>query len=97
MLDNKKNILKKQIKIKGIPAAPGIAIGKVHIFGAEDISPEKRNISTKEISGEISRFKEALKETRKEILAIERKISKEMGVEHEKFLVHIFSSLKIAF
>ncbi|MBU0683017.1 MAG: phosphoenolpyruvate--protein phosphotransferase [Candidatus Omnitrophota bacterium] len=82
--------LRKQIQLKGIPAAPGIAIGKVHIFGTEEIKPVERNISEKEVSSEIERFREALKRTRKEILAIEKKISVEMGIEHGRiFSAHL--------
>ena len=81
---------RKQIQLKGIPAAPGIAIGKVHIFGAEDVVPVERAISNSAITSEIKRFKEALKQTRKEILAIEKKISHEMGIEHGKiFSAHL--------
>ncbi|MFH1395613.1 MAG: phosphoenolpyruvate--protein phosphotransferase [Candidatus Omnitrophota bacterium] len=81
---------KKQIQLKGIPAAPGIAIGKVHIFGTEEITPIERSISDKEVSSEIERFGAALKRTRKEILAIEKKISVEMGIEHGRiFSAHL--------
>ena len=81
---------RKQVQIKGIPAAPGIAIGKVHIFGTEDMVPSERNIAKVDIPLEVERFKRALKKTKKEILAIEEKISKEMGVEHGKiFSAHL--------
>ena len=78
----KKSSGKKQIQLKGIPAAPGIAIGKAHVFGTEDMIPQERKISESEVVVEIARFKEALKETRKEVLAIEKRISREMGVDH---------------
>ncbi|MFH1837213.1 MAG: phosphoenolpyruvate--protein phosphotransferase [Candidatus Omnitrophota bacterium] len=81
---------KKQIQLKGIPAAPGIAIAKVYFYGTEDIVPREHSIQDKDIPDEVIRFKEALKQTRKEILAIEKKISKEMGVEHGKiFSAHL--------
>ncbi|MFH1304831.1 MAG: phosphoenolpyruvate--protein phosphotransferase [Candidatus Omnitrophota bacterium] len=81
---------KKQIQLKGIPAAPGIAIGKAHVFGTEDMLPPERSISEREMFSEIERFREALNRTRKEILAIEKKISREMGMEHGRiFSAHI--------
>ncbi len=90
MNEKKKPSTGKQIQLKGIPAAPGIAIGKVHIYGTEDLVPKERKIPESEISDEIARFKEALKETRKEVLAIEKKISREMGVEHgDIFRAHL--------
>jgi len=81
---------RKQIQLKGVPAASGIAIGKVHIFGTEDMVPVECDIDDSEILLEIDRFKEALEQTKIEILAIEKKISKEMGLEHGKiFTAHL--------
>ncbi|MFH1665375.1 MAG: phosphoenolpyruvate--protein phosphotransferase [Candidatus Omnitrophota bacterium] len=81
---------KKQIQIKGIPAAPGVAIGKAYFFGMENMVASGRKISDNDIPAEVARFKEALKQTRKEIIAIEAKISREMGVEHGKiFSAHL--------
>ena len=91
-MDSKKkySAKQKQVQLRGIPAAPGIAIGKVHIFGTEDILPVSRNILSSEIPHEIDRLKEAFTQTRKEILAIEKKISNEMGIEHGKiFNAHL--------
>ncbi len=90
MKQNKENSQKKQVQLKGIPAAPGIVIGKVHIFGTEDIMPVERSIPVSQIPSEISRLKDAMEQTQKEILEIERKISKEMGVEHGRiFSAHL--------
>jgi len=81
---------KKQIQIKGIPAAPGIAIGKVHLFGSDDFALHEHSVSASEVQHEINKFRKALKETRKEIIAIEKKISKEIGVEQGKiFSAHL--------
>ncbi len=90
MKEKKQASLNKQIQLRGIPAAPGIAIGKAHVFGTEEIVPPQRDITEAEIPAEIMRFKDVLAKTRKEILAIEKKISKEMGVEHGKiFSAHL--------
>ncbi|MBD3379980.1 MAG: phosphoenolpyruvate--protein phosphotransferase [Candidatus Omnitrophica bacterium] len=80
----------KQIQLKGIPAAPGIAIGRAYVYGTEDIIPVERTIDREEIPDEVQRFKDSLKKTKKEILAIEKKISSEMGVEHGRiFSAHL--------
>ena len=90
MKQNKESSQKKQVQLKGIPAAPGIVIGKVHIFGTEDIMPVERAILESQIPSEITRLKDAMEQTQKEILEIERKISKEMGVEHGRiFSAHL--------
>ncbi|HPN72955.1 MAG TPA: phosphoenolpyruvate-utilizing N-terminal domain-containing protein [Candidatus Omnitrophota bacterium] len=90
MTEKKKNPAKKQRKIKGIPAAPGIVVGKAYVFGTETVSPKERVITDREIDGEIKKFETALEKTRKELLDIEKKISKEMGVEHGRiFSAHL--------
>lgn len=81
---------KMQLQLKGIPAAAGFAIGKAYVIGTEDVSPVKKVITEKDIPGEIEKFREALKKTRNEILAIEKKISREMGIEHGRiFSAHL--------
>ena len=80
----------KQIQLRGIPAAPGIVIGRAYVFGSEELMPVERGISAEETHLEIGRFKKAIAETKKEILQIEKRISREMGVEHGRiFSAHL--------
>ena len=79
-----------EIILKGIPAAPGIVIGRAHIFGKEDLDVEKMPINDEQVPLEISRFEDALIQTRQEIVALQRKIAAEMGSEHgEVFDAHL--------
>jgi len=76
--------------LKGLPAAPGITIGKAYLIDSEDFSVNKRRISEKQLPEEINRFQDALIRTRSEILKIKDKISKEIGMEHgEIFSAHL--------
>lgn len=76
--------------LKGIPAAPGIAIGKALSLDSEDFTIPRKEISDKDLPQEIARFEEALIQTRSEILEIQEKISKEMGSTHaEIFSAHL--------
>ena len=76
--------------LKGIPAAPGITIGKAYLLDSEDFTISKRHITEKGLPDEINRFQDALIKTRNEILKIKDKISKDMGVEHgEIFSAHL--------
>jgi len=76
--------------LKGIPAAPGIIIGKAYLVDSEDITVSRRKITEDDLPDEINRFQEALVKTRNEILKIKDKISKDMGVEHgEIFSAHL--------
>ncbi|MFH1691431.1 MAG: phosphoenolpyruvate--protein phosphotransferase [Candidatus Omnitrophota bacterium] len=79
-----------EIILKGIPASPGIVIGKAYIYGKEDLGVEKLDITEGQVPLEISRFEDALIQTRQEIIALQRKIAQEMGVEHgEVFDAHL--------
>jgi len=76
--------------LKGIPASPGIIIGKAHLIDSEDFTVSKKQIKENDLPEEINRFQDALIKTRNEILKIKEKISKEMGMEHgEIFSAHL--------
>lgn len=76
--------------LKGIPASPGVAIGKVFLFDARRFIVSARKIKESDIPTEIVRFEEALIKTRTEIVAIQKKITKEMGTHHaEIFNAHL--------
>lgn len=80
----------KEIVLKGIPASPGITIGKVFLFGREQYSIARRPIKDEQVSSEIKRFKDALIQTKNEILEIKKRISDEMGIEHGQiFSAHL--------
>lgn len=67
--------------LKGIPAAGGIAIGPVYILGREDMDVPKRTIPDTEIAAEIVRFEEALIQTHKELVVLQKKVSQELNQE----------------
>lgn len=75
-------IFKKEKKIKGIPASPGIAIGKAFLFSDEILAIEKRPIREGELSQEIKKLEQALVKTKMEILDIQKKIADEMGTKY---------------
>src|SRR3989338_2351441 len=80
----------KETVLKGIPAAPGIAIGKALLFGREQYAIPRRVIKEDAVPAEIKRFKDALIQTKNEILEIKKRISDEMGIEHGQiFSAHL--------
>ena len=81
MAKYKSNTKEKELVIKGIPAAPGIVLGKAYPIYDEEIVIPKRKITEKEIETEINRFKKALTKTKAEILNIHQRIAQEMGTE----------------
>jgi phosphotransferase system enzyme I (PtsI) len=73
----KKN--RPEIVIKGIPAAPGIAIGSAFLMDQQDFIVPERLIFDDEIPVEIARFEEAVAHTKEEIQLIKEKISAQVG------------------
>lgn len=72
------------LKLKGIAAAPGITIGKAFKIGMEEFVIAKLPIEEKDIPTQIQLFEEALIQTRKEILELQKKISADMGQAEAK-------------
>jgi phosphotransferase system enzyme I (PtsI) len=67
-----------------------VAVGRAFLLDSEEVSIPKQTIPAASIPQEIARFEEALIQTRKEILGIQEKISKELGAEHaEIFNAHL--------
>ncbi|MDO8524915.1 MAG: phosphoenolpyruvate--protein phosphotransferase [Candidatus Omnitrophota bacterium] len=76
--------------IKGIPASPGISVGKAFLYGREQYTIPRRTVNDSQILSEIKRFKDALVQTKKEIQEIEKRISYEIGAEHGQiFSAHL--------
>ena len=83
-------IKKKETVLRGIPAAPGIVTGKAFLYGREQYTISRRVISDAQVLNEIKRFKDALVQTKDEILEIKKRISDEMGAEHGQiFSAHL--------
>lgn len=72
--------------LKGIPAAPGIAIGRALFLDSEVLTVPKRAITEDQIPYEVLRFEEALIKTRHQILAIQKRLAVELGQEHADIL-----------
>ena len=79
------------ISLKGIPAAPGIAMGKaVLLERSEELFVPRRSIAEKDVPAEVLRLEEALIQTRHQILDIQKRLSEELGQEHaEIFNAHL--------
>jgi phosphotransferase system enzyme I (PtsI) len=80
----------KEIILKGIPAAAGIASGPAFILDKQEFIVPPRAIMEKEIPIEIARFEEALIKTREEILSIQKKMSTNFqGIHAQIFDAHL--------
>jgi len=68
--------------LKGIAVSPGIAIGKAFLLNMESFVIPKIAIKKEEVPEEIERFKQVLKQTREEIINIQKKLNRELGSKH---------------
>ncbi len=73
-------------KFKGIPAAPGIALGKAWFFNSEEVLLSRRTIKDEEVPLEVLRLEEAMIKTRHQIIHIQRRLSEDLGQEHAEIL-----------
>lgn len=72
--------------LKGIPAAPGIAMGKALFVDSEALDMPKRSITPPEVSLEVLRLEEAMIKTRHQILDIQKRLAADLGPEHAAIL-----------
>jgi len=70
--------------IRGIPASPGIAIGKAHILELEELHVREKQLEPQDIEKEIERFKDAIFAARREIEALRETIHEELGPDQAK-------------
>ncbi len=77
-------------QIKGIAAAGGIAIAPAYKLGKEEFAVPREEIRQEDIPLQIQLFEEALIQTRKEIIELQKRIATEMGQEEAQiFDAHI--------
>jgi phosphotransferase system enzyme I (PtsI) len=72
--------------LKGIPAAPGVAMGNALLFDVGDVAVPKHAITETQVPAEVLRLEEALIKTRHQILDIQRRLSADLGQEHAEIL-----------
>src|SRR6266700_3483765 len=70
------------VVLRGIPASPGIGIGKAYIMKEEAMSYVFRALSKEEVKKEIARFRSAILKTRVEFVQTRDKVLKVLGKSH---------------
>ena len=69
---------------RGIPASPGVVIGKVFLLNRESIEVAEEKIPGNEVTKEILKFKKALNDTKEELLKTKEKVAKRIDPDHAK-------------
>jgi len=70
-----------EVRYKGTPVSPGIAIGPLVLLYADEHIIRKRRIRPEDVAGEITRFEAALLKTRQQIQVIRNELASSIGEE----------------
>ena len=65
--------------LKGAGVSPGISIGKAFLLDRRKIKVEKFTLGAQMVEKEISRFKEALDKSRKQLMQVKKKLVHDLG------------------
>ncbi len=74
----------QEIKLKGIPASPGIAIGPVFHFRKHEPTIRIRDIESGEVEKEIDRLQNALARSKKELTKVIDFAEQKLGTDQSK-------------
>ncbi|MEO5804581.1 MAG: phosphoenolpyruvate--protein phosphotransferase [Verrucomicrobiota bacterium] len=66
---------------KGIPVSAGVCRGKILVLGKTELSIPHHELSEKELPAQVKRLEQAIMETRKQLLEVQRKVSEGLGAE----------------
>jgi phosphotransferase system enzyme I (PtsI) len=69
---------------RGVPASPGVAIGKAFLLNRETVEVKEEKVDENEIQKEILKFKKALDETKRELFKTKEKVAKRIDSDHAK-------------
>ncbi len=84
-----KSIGKAEV-IHGIPASPGVVIGKAFVLDTERPHVEEEEISAEEVEAEVDAFQSALEETKRELVRLRGGLEEALGESHARiFDAHI--------
>jgi phosphotransferase system enzyme I (PtsI) len=76
--------------LKGIPASPGIVMGRACVFQDILYLVERRNLEEGDAESEVARLKQAVRQVRDELIQDQLRVSREIGKrEAEIFLAHV--------
>lgn len=74
------------IVLRGVPASPGIGIGKVFVMNEESLSYNSRYLSKEESKKEITRFRTAVLKTKSEFIQTREKVLVVLGKSHASLI-----------
>ncbi len=80
----KSNKEKQEIRLEGIPASPGIAIGEVFVMGGHMIKVEPRRLREDEVQAEVDKFMLAVAKAKEDLEKLRAQTAITLGEESSK-------------
>ncbi len=69
----------RQIVLKGIPASPGIAIGRAYVFDPRQPAVAALEIAERNVEREVERFLKAIERTRRQIQKLRQQVARQIN------------------
>lgn len=67
---------------RGIPVSQGVCRGKILVLDKVRHTVSQRQLDDTELAGELDRLEQAFRQTRQQVLEVQRKITESVGAEH---------------
>jgi phosphotransferase system enzyme I (PtsI) len=72
--------------LRGIPVAPGIVLGSVHVYDSDQLDIPENPIAPGAVDQEIARLDQAVRDTRQELTELQAKIKAQAGKDFAEFI-----------
>src|SRR5262245_58210643 len=76
----------QNVKLVGVPASEGIAIGPAFVLEDEDVAIPRWDVPKDRVKSEVARFRYALGRTKDEMVSIHNKALKVFGKSHARLM-----------
>lgn len=71
----------EELRLRGIAASPGVAIGRAYIIDRRKVKTPKRHLNPEEVDREIRRFEDALRKSHEQLERIKQKLTERASDE----------------
>ena len=80
----KETVLKEEMTLTGISAAPGIVVGPAFVLNSQTLSVPDTPVAPDKTEDEVAKLHEALRATREELVEIKSRLAKQLGEDHAR-------------
>ena len=74
-------VAKPEVVLRGVPASPGIAIGRVFLLSGDVVRVEPRTLEENEVENEIEKFRLAIQKAKSDLQHLREKAAESLSIE----------------